>query len=105
MPASEIVFKGNQQRSKLENSTNELVARSLDSLRRRCWLTATTELGGGGGGDALRGALCKECARPLCLLNASKTLPRYRIFYNAKYEKAIGLPRKHALRRVRHVDR
>jgi hypothetical protein len=41
-----------------------------------------------------------ERRRPLSFLSTAIPLPRHRIFYNAKYEKTIGLPKKHPLRKV-----
>ena len=43
---------------------------------------------------------CGECSKPIHIIAVTKALPRYRIFYSAKYDKKIGLPSKHPLHKV-----
>jgi hypothetical protein len=102
-PASELVYKEMKVQSTAVHQTmSSSVARSFARLRGQHSLVNTSP-----GAErriachaALKRSLCQECTKPLLVAKANMPLPRYRVFYNAKYEKAAGLPKTHMLHKV-----
>jgi hypothetical protein len=99
VPAQELVFRDMKQRAAPKNLHQSVLEGACAASRRSDMKSsAPTQTGDA---RAWHDAFHAERKNPPSFLKLTLALPRYRIFYNAKYEKALGLPMRHAL--VRQV--
>lgn len=104
-PASELVYK-DSKRQRRDGDTalldNPLYSASAKLRARNASQLVPTQLNDSESG-ALDALLTAEYQKPIDLLSPSASIPRFRMFYNSRYVKNVGLPAGHVLHKVRSL--